>query len=137
MKIPAPKLSSYSVMEYSLFYLFIYLFIAFFRATGMEVSSLGIKPEVKLLAYTTAAATPHLSHVCNLHHSSGQDRIVNPLSQPRDQTWVLTHISPVHYCWTTMGTPVEYSLIFAIFNFLICKMVKIKPHSWLEKPNKF
>ena len=32
-------------------------------------------------AYTTAIATPDLSRVCDLHHSSRQLRILNPLSE--------------------------------------------------------
>ena len=39
---------------------------------------------VAALAYTTATATLDLSHVCDLHHSSWQCRILNPLSETRD-----------------------------------------------------
>ena len=41
-------------------------------------------------AYTTATATPDPSRVCNLHHSSQQRQILNPLSEARDQTHILT-----------------------------------------------
>ena len=37
-------------------------------------------------AYTTATATRHPSRVCNLHHSSWQHHILNPLSKARDRT---------------------------------------------------
>ena len=33
-----------------------------------------------------------LSHFCNLHHSSGQDRILNPLSKAKDCTLILMDI---------------------------------------------
>ena len=33
-------------------------------------SRLGVKLELQLPAYTTATATPNLSHVCDLHHGS-------------------------------------------------------------------
>ena len=33
--------------------------------------------------------------VCNLHHSSWQCRILNPLSKARDQTYILMDISQV------------------------------------------
>ena len=33
----------------------------------MEVPRLGDESELQLLAYTTATATPDLSHMCNLH----------------------------------------------------------------------
>ena len=52
----------------------------------MEVSRLGVKSELQLLAYTTATATPDLSRVCDLHHSSRQCRIINPLNKARDRT---------------------------------------------------
>ena len=55
----------------------------------MEVPRLGIELELQLLAYTTATATEDLSHVCDLHHSSRQHQILNPLSEAKDQTCVL------------------------------------------------
>ena len=50
----------------------------------MEFPRLGVKLELQLLAYTTATAMPDLSHVCDLHHSSWQHWILNPLSEARD-----------------------------------------------------
>ena len=50
----------------------------------MEVPGLGIESEVQLPAYTTAIAMQDLSYICDLHHSSGQDQILNPLSGARD-----------------------------------------------------
>ena len=44
----------------------------------MEVPRLGVPSELPLLAYTTTTAMPHLSHVCDLYHSS---RVLNPLSE--------------------------------------------------------
>ena len=35
-------------------------------------------------AYTRATATQDLSRVCDLHHSSRQRQIINPLSKARD-----------------------------------------------------
>ena len=56
----------------------------------MEVPRLGVQLELQLLAHTTATATPvtatatqDLSHVFNLHHSSQQRQILNPLSKAR------------------------------------------------------
>ena len=46
-----------------------------------------------------------MCHVGNLHHSSQQCRIPNPLSKARDQTWVLTDTSQIRFCWAKMGTP--------------------------------
>ena len=50
----------------------------------MEVPMLGVKSELQLLVYATAAATQGLIHVCNLPHSSQQCQIHNPLSEARD-----------------------------------------------------
>ena len=50
----------------------------------MEVPRLGDESELQLPAYTTATATWDLNHVCDLHHSSGQSQICNPLSKARD-----------------------------------------------------
>ena len=63
----------------------------------MEVPRLGIESELQLPAYTTATATQYLSHVCDLHHSSQQCQILNPLSKARDQTRVLMDTSRVRY----------------------------------------
>ena len=46
-----------------------------FQATGLEL---------KLLAYTTARAMPDPSCICDLHHSSWQHQIFNPLRKARD-----------------------------------------------------
>ena len=48
----------------------------------MEVSRLGVELELQLLAYATAMATQEQSRIYNLHHSSQQHQILNPL-RPR------------------------------------------------------
>ena len=88
----------------------IWLFFFFFVFLGlhlghMEVPSLGVELELQLLAYTTATATWNLSHVCNLHHSSWQCWILNPLREARDGTGDLMDTSGVCYHWATTGTP--------------------------------
>ena len=60
----------------------------------MEVSRLGVESELQMLAYATATATQDLSCVCNLHHSSLQRRILNPLREARDGTRIL--MDPSH-----------------------------------------
>ena len=74
--------------------LFIYLFIFVFlgqHSWHMEVPS-------QDRGQTTATAMPDPSHVCNLHHSSRQHQILNPLSKARDKpasSWMLVRfISP-------------------------------------------
>ena len=63
----------------------------------MEVHRLGVKSELQLLADVTAIATPDPSHVCDLHHSSQQHPILNPLSEARDQILILRETSWVCY----------------------------------------
>ena len=53
--------------------------------------------ELQQPAYTTATATPDASCVCNLHHSSQQRRILNPLNKARDPTHIFTDTSWVRY----------------------------------------
>ena len=52
----------------------------------MKVPKRGVKSELQLLAYATAIAMPDLSHVYDLHHSSWQHQILNPLSKAKDST---------------------------------------------------
>jgi len=52
----------------------------------MEVPKLGVESELQPLAYARATATRDPSRVWDLHHSSRQRRIVNPLSKGRDWT---------------------------------------------------
>ena len=48
----------------------------------MEVPRLGVESELLPPAYARATATPDQSHVCDLHHSSQQCRILTPLRRP-------------------------------------------------------
>ena len=71
----------------------------------MEVPRLGVKLELQLLAYTTVTAMLDLSHVFDLHHSSQQCYILNPLIEARDRALILRDASQVCFHCTTMGTP--------------------------------
>ena len=64
----------------------------------MEVPGLGVELELQLPAFAEATATPYSSHVCNLHHSSQQCQILNPLNRARDGTHVLMGASQLRYC---------------------------------------
>ena len=58
----------------------------------MEVPRLGVELELQLLVYTTATAMQDPHRVCDLHHSSQQRRIPNPLSRPGIEpasSWIL------------------------------------------------
>ena len=57
---------------------------------------LGVELELQLPAYTTATATCDPSCVFDLHHSSRQHQILNPLSKARGRTHILVVPSRVH-----------------------------------------
>ena len=80
----------------------LYLYTLFLLFLGphlqhMEDPKLGVKSELLLPAYTTATATQDLSRVCDLHHSSRQCQILNPLSKARDGALMLMDTSQVCY----------------------------------------
>ena len=50
-------------------------------------------------------ATRDPSHVCDLHYSSPQCQILNPLGEARDQTCNLMFSGWIHFCCTMTGTP--------------------------------
>ena len=70
---------SYNILCY-------FLFLSFLgpHPRHMEVPRLGVQLELQPLDGTTATATPDPSCVCDLHHSSWQHRLLNPLSEARD-----------------------------------------------------
>ena len=92
---------SISVLQISSFAsLLNFLFFLGLYPWHMEVPRLGLESELQLLACATAKAMPDPSHVCDLHHSSQQHRILNPLSEARDRThssWLLVDLFPLHH----------------------------------------
>ena len=78
----------------------------------MEVPRLGIELELQLPAYATATATWDLSSVCDLHYSLRQHWILNPLSEGRDQTRILTDTSHV-----LKPTETQRELLLRLFYF--------------------
>ena len=58
-------------------------FLLFFFLGHVEVPRLGVKSELQLLAYATTRATRDPSCICDLHHSSWQHQILNPVSEAR------------------------------------------------------
>ena len=96
----------YKIRYFTLFYFILYLFIYFlsfvlFRSAPVAYG--GPQARGSNLAYTTATAMPKPSLNCNLHHSSGQRRVLNPLSEARDRTHNLMVPSRIHFCCATMG----------------------------------
>ena len=86
----------------------IFFFFSFFlglHTQHMEVPKLGVELKRQLPTYTTATALWNPSCICNLHHSSWQCWIPDPLSGARDQTCVLMDTSWICFCCATTGTP--------------------------------
>ena len=108
---------------------FIYLFFAFIRQHlhHMEASRLGAESELQLPVYTTAVATWDPSHICNLHYSSQQRQILNPLSEAKDPICNLMVPSRIHFCCTTTRTAEPPNYKFAGTFFFSSKTTK----SWL------
>ena len=82
--------------------LFLFIYFLIFVLLGlhpqrMEVPRLGVELELQLPAYVTATAAPGLSHISNLHHSSWQCQILNPLIKARDGTCVLMDSSQIGF----------------------------------------
>ena len=73
----------------------------------MEVPWLRVESELQLPAYTTATAMQNPSYIYNLHHSSWQCCIPNPLSEARDWTRILKDTSQIHFCCATTETHIS------------------------------
>uniref|UniRef100_A0A8D1ANJ4 Sorting nexin 3 n=1 Tax=Sus scrofa TaxID=9823 RepID=A0A8D1ANJ4_PIG len=71
----------------------------------MEAPRLGVTSALQLPAYTIATATPDPGRVWDLHHSSRQRQILNPLSKARDRTCNLMVPSRIRFHCAKMGTP--------------------------------
>ena len=54
-----------------------------------KVSRLGVESELQLQAYATAMAMQDLSRICDLYCSLWQRWTHNPLSEVRDQTYIV------------------------------------------------
>ena len=100
---------------FNIFFLFIYLFIIYlflsFVLLGLHLQHTEVPQARDLIgavaaeAIVTAIATSDPSQVCDLHHSSWQPQILNPLSEARDRTRNLIVPSRIRFCCATMGTP--------------------------------
>ena len=61
----------------------------------MEVLRLEVESELQLPAYAPVIAMPNPGCICDIHCSSSQRQILNPLSEARDRTHVLMDTSQV------------------------------------------
>ena len=70
--------------------IFFFAFLGGRTLSTWKFQARGVELELQLPAYVTATATQDPSRLCDLHHSLWQHRILNPLSEARDQTHILT-----------------------------------------------
>ena len=83
-----------NVFPFLITFFFFFGLFAFYRAAPVAYGD----SQARDLIGTVAAGLHHShSNVCNLHHSSRQCWILNPLSGARDRTRVLMVVSRVHY----------------------------------------
>ena len=67
-------------------------------------------------AYTTAAAVPDSSSLCDLH-SLWQHWKSDPLIEARDRTCILMNTSQIRFCCATAGTPVPRSFEWLVASY--------------------
>ena len=102
---------SFDAQKFLPFFLFVcFLFFAFQGWTEwhMKVLRLRVKLELQLPAHTTATPDPRC--ICDLHHSSWQGQILNPLSEDRDRTCVMDP-SQILFHGARTGAPGQQFLI--------------------------
>ena len=99
------KAASWGICKaYPIFFVCLFIFLGL-HLWHIEVPRLGVESELQLLDYTTATARQDPSRVWDLHHSSPQHQIPNPISEAGDWTRVLKDTSQVRSWWTTKAIP--------------------------------
>ena len=86
---------AFQITETSINFITFFFFFLVLHSWNMEVPRLWVESELYLLAYATATTMQDPSQVFNLHHSSRQCRILNPMSEAGDQTCVLMDASQI------------------------------------------
>ena len=102
------------------FWLFSFFFFSFFSLRAAHAAYGGSQARGLIGALTAGLWQSHSNArskpLCNLHHSSGQLWILNPLSRARGRTQVLMVPSRIRFRCATMGTP-------WIFNYLLSGVI--------------
>ena len=93
--LPARDMLDFRMKNLSFFFL-VFFFGGGYTCSMWKVPWLGVKLALQLLGYATATAVQDLSCICDLHHSSLQCWILNPLSGARDRSHILMDTSQVH-----------------------------------------
>ena len=80
----------------ALFFFFFFCLFAFSRAAPMAYGGSQARGLIGAVATSLHQSHRNTGSVCNLHHSSQQRQILNPLSKARDQTRNLMVPSWIH-----------------------------------------
>ena len=95
----------------------------------MEVPRLGVELELQLPAYTIVTAMPDLNQICDLHCSSWQHQIPNPLSEARDRICILRYQVLYFLSCKLRFFGVKQAFMFTRL-FVNCKILApVSPHS--------
>ena len=86
-------------------------FFSFLRPLSQHME---VESELQLPAYTTATAMWDLSRVCDLHYSSRQHQILNPLSEARDQIFIFMDTSWIHFRCTAWEPPSAFLISLGV-----------------------
>ena len=89
-----------------IFFFFFFFFFLSLCLRHMGVPRLGVESELQLKTYTAATAIKDLSCIWDFCRSLQQLRVLNPLTEARDRTLILTETVGFLTHWTTTGTPV-------------------------------
>ena len=88
----------------------------------MEVPRLGVESELQMPACATTIATKDPIYICNLHHSTQQCQILNPLSEVRDLTHILMDTSQVCNLLSHSGNSNKDIFRYVFQTFLPCSL---------------
>ena len=111
--LPVIVLLQTFLVVFFIFYFIFCLFRAALKAYGSSRARGQIRAVAASLPTAVALAIQDPSWVCDLHHSSRQCQILNPLSDARDWTCNLMVPRRSHFCWATMGTPTYTQIFFS------------------------
>ena len=117
-----PKMEHKLTCKLSLGAQMIWFFVCLFLLFRATLQAYGVQRELQLPAYTTAIATQVLSPVFDLHQSSRQCWILNPLSNARVKStfsWLLVRFVTAEPQWKLPGDLIfntdSYTLVFVLF----------------------
>ena len=92
----------------------LFCFALLFRASPVAYGNSQARGRISYRGWptpgVTATAMPGQIRVCNLHSSSQQHQILNPLSKARDGTCIFMDPSRIHFHWAPTGRP-DYHIL--------------------------